>query len=832
MISVITLYAFQLIYVCQFHNAINAFMLPQTSRRRRLFGKFSSWLKNAVTDITSTTIDVPIGDPVGSGSYGTVHRSENPNWICKRAWTKQELEANGSTRTEERCKHYFQVELHCFRKMPPCKYISHYLDTRLGNDGQEWMVFEMLTDKDGDKPAMSLEDVLEVDWQRQHGDFREEHHLLQLQDALGLDHEASFGDTLDIVLQSLLEAISFIHSQGIVHRDLKPANLLVSGKEHCMVVIDFGSAADMEPISQMFPFGKRRIGLEDDSVAISPIYAAPELYVKPDRAPFAFDVYSLAMIFCQLLFNYLDIRTDAAFLQQLKDVHYNLDSWLSRELSSKVRPAGLEEALRYLQERPGLWGVLTRMVQADPERRISSKDALIAVNFILGKESNTVTLDDGYFFESVLRTIDECEVPDEKVNFVTPRPLHFVASFQRGEPLGLLLSEAGDDLEIEPEFLNQWKVTTANAKPGDVFVMGIVPNSQASEIGIFEIGDQLDAVGNIPVMSGGFERAVQLIQNQPKLANYVTLQFSRSSLRQSQSTNIPSNPETTHARIIDEGAWSSLGRRRVNEDSFVLHDIFDADKESLLAGVFDGHGGRAAAQTASQLMPSLFTKELSKASMTSRQALESAWEETCQTYRSGCDEMGECLAEYDEQDGILLASTGSQDLISGTTASVVSIHTNELTILNCGDSRTLQLDMEGNILFETVDHNPESEMERFQREIMSGLDYSLPECSFSQWRIPCGDMKYAVARSLEGSFATSKGIISTPDVTSLRPSPGTILIATDGLWEVCGAQEVAKVVTRMRDTGVDAGNVAKVLCSLAVQKGSSDNVSVVIIYLT
>lgn len=67
-----------------------------------------------------------------------------------------------------------------------------------------------------------------------------------------------------------------------------------------------------------FSFRKKRIGLEDEEVTIPPIYAAPELFVKLDRAPFAFEVFSAALIYCQVLFNYLDIRTDAALRQQIQ----------------------------------------------------------------------------------------------------------------------------------------------------------------------------------------------------------------------------------------------------------------------------------------------------------------------------------------------------------------------------------------------------------------------------------------------------------------------------------------------------------------------------------
>ena len=153
-----------------------------------------------------------------------------------------------------------------------------------------------------------------------------------------------------------------------------------------LVLIDFGSAADLDPTG---PFGfKKRVGLDDDSiVALSPIYAAPEQFVKVDRYvtwkgmeknplqlviliqplshsfdylngvprnPLRFDVFSAAMIFCQLLFNLLDERADAAFRQQLQESNYDLDTWLARELSTTIRPVGLVDALLYLDERRGM----------------------------------------------------------------------------------------------------------------------------------------------------------------------------------------------------------------------------------------------------------------------------------------------------------------------------------------------------------------------------------------------------------------------------------------------------------------------------------------------
>ena len=84
--------------------------------------------------------------------------------------------------------------------------------------------------------------------------------------------------------------------------------------------------------------------------------------------------------------------------------------------------------------------------------------------------------------------------------------------------------------------------------------------------------------------------------------------------------------------------------------------------------------------------------------------------------------------------------------IAGTTATMVAISmnpqgTNDLTILNCGDSRTLVVgeptgDAGSNsyVVFETRDHSPDDELEieRLQRGQELGLDYSIPICSIDE----------------------------------------------------------------------------------------------------
>ena len=540
---------------------------------------------------SSSTASVLVDGPlVGRGSYGRVHLCTigDETVIGKRAYVLEELTNSTALKDPhhrlKRCEYYFHVERHCFEKMAPHPQIPNYRGVMKDKRGNAWMTFDPI-ESHSNKCAPTLQQVMEADWQAQH-ESSNSHHLSKLEEALELTN-ASFGETLDRVIESLLEVLTFIHSQRIVHRDVKPGNLIIA--QHKLHLIDFGSAAAMDPQRHGL-WGETRVGLENDKlVACSPVYSAPELFIRHDRAPYQFDVFSAALIICQLLFNYLDERTDAGFHQQLEDAEWDLDLWLSRELGSKVRPAGLEEALEYLSARRGLWRLLGDMLRRDPEQRVSSQEALKRWKFL---QSSKAT--DGPFFESVVALMDQCEVA---LSPTVQRPLHFVATFRRNVPLGLVLSEANTEEEDDGDApsSSEWIEATADAEPGEVFVQGILPNSQADQMGIFEVGDRLQGVGDLPLGNRGFERVVEMVRHiviclrcekvcdlnghlfpqleqQPKSAKYVRLHFDRRAARKSPLTDSTFGPN--RARVVAQGAWSSTGRRKAQEDMFGMSFSF------------------------------------------------------------------------------------------------------------------------------------------------------------------------------------------------------------------------------------------------------------------
>ena len=532
----------------------------------------SRWFRQSSSAIFAVDTDastVQVGDQIGKGSYGIVHvcSRENKEWIGKRPLTTEELDTETGDLKDKvrRCEYYWKVEEHCYEKLGEHPQLPFFKGAFQDEEGRSWMLFEKIDstlEGKESKPAPSLADLMKLDHEKQH-DNDHDNHLYYLQKALALKEGAGLGQVLDVFMEQLLTILAYIHSKNVVSRDLKPGNLLISKNVY---LIDFGSAADLDP-SPGGIFKKTRVGIEEENrVAISPIYTAPELFIDIRNNPQNFDVFSAALIYCQLLFNFLDERTDAGFHQQLASCKWDLDIWLEQELASKVRPKGLEEALEVFADRPGLWRLLKEMYREKSWDRISSEDALKRFQDILaGKQVG----EDGPYFVSVLETFEMCEVLYEKVS----RPLHFLATFKRNTPLGIVLAEKDsgdeDDEDYDPESQRMWVEATRDALPGQVFVKDIIEGSQSAELGILEIGDQLQGVGEIPVAGRGFEKVVELLGKQPPSSKYVTLHFDRKkkprsddiSQRQTKAVENPIVPE-------DYGVWSARGRRQSQEDRF------------------------------------------------------------------------------------------------------------------------------------------------------------------------------------------------------------------------------------------------------------------------
>ncbi len=96
------------------------------------------------------------------------------------------------------------------------------------------------------------------------------------------------------VVPRICEALQYAHDQGVLHRDIKPENILLDARGHAKIV-DFGIAklVGEESPDRGLTLSGSRLG--------TPTYMAPEQIEDPSSVDHRADIYSLGVVFYELL---------------------------------------------------------------------------------------------------------------------------------------------------------------------------------------------------------------------------------------------------------------------------------------------------------------------------------------------------------------------------------------------------------------------------------------------------------------------------------------------------------------------------------------------------
>ena len=135
------------------------------------------------------------------------------------------------------------------------------------------------------------------------------------------------------IVPALCDALQFAHDRGIVHRDIKPDNLLLDQAGR-LKVADFGIAKMLGAVNGQGQAGEPRSTDNVTQTAVgTPGYSAPEQKTDPQRVDHRADIYSLGVVFYELLTGELpgkkieppskkvqiDVRLDEVVLRALEN---------------------------------------------------------------------------------------------------------------------------------------------------------------------------------------------------------------------------------------------------------------------------------------------------------------------------------------------------------------------------------------------------------------------------------------------------------------------------------------------------------------------------------
>ncbi|KAL5255588.1 hypothetical protein ACHWQZ_G010977 [Mnemiopsis leidyi] len=257
---------------------------------------------------------------------------------------------------------------------------------------------------------------------------------------------------------------------------------------------------------------------------------------------------------------------------------------------------------------------------------------------------------------------------------------------------------------------------------------------------------------------------------------------------------------------IFAGACADQNRRKKMEDRHIcipnLNNLLQLEgKRVSYHAVYDGHGGIDAVQYTLQHLHLNIAKS-------THYLLEPA----------RAIEEGFILTDKN-----FVQKANRENLRSGTTSVVIMITSTHLHVGWVGDSQAILARNSTHIDIMTP-HKPDREDEKKRIEDLGGC-----VVWFGAWRV---NGTLSVSRAI-GDASHKPYVSGQPDVKSLLLD-GTedfVVIACDGLWDVIPPWEAVElVVDYVKDFGVDADATAKHLVTQAVDRGSQDNVTVIIVF--
>lgn len=254
--------------------------------------------------------------------------------------------------------------------------------------------------------------------------------------------------------------------------------------------------------------------------------------------------------------------------------------------------------------------------------------------------------------------------------------------------------------------------------------------------------------------------------------------------------------------------YAIQGRREHMEDRFsVLTDSVNRSHPSIF-GIYDGHGGEAAAEYLKTHLPEVLRQQL--------QSYEKEKENSILSYPTILEQQ---ILNVDKE---MLEKLSISYDEAGTTCLVALLSDKELIVANVGDSRGVLCDKDGNAIPLSHDHKPYQLKERKRIKKAGGF------ISFNgSWRVQ-GIL--AMSRSL-GDYPLKKlnVVIPDPDVLTFdldKTQPEFMILASDGLWDAFSNEEAVRFIRERLD---EPHFGAKSIVLQAFYRGCPDNITVMVV---
>jgi len=267
---------------------------------------------------------------------------------------------------------------------------------------------------------------------------------------------------------------------------------------------------------------------------------------------------------------------------------------------------------------------------------------------------------------------------------------------------------------------------------------------------------------------------------------------------------------------LSSGSWQTAGMRGADkmEDRHFVSNLEGENGELIgaICCVLDGHGGSDVAEYASN-------------------ALQSKLLDAYVSSQGNFDTLnGLVQSSFEDVDKEAKKNVSNYNMC-GSTALAMFTFQGKMLLANAGDCRAVlgrfnKTTNEYNAIRLTNDHNASDNLQEQQRILKSGG--SLQTTKDGKKRVN-GILQ--VTRAFGDGRVKHVGVTATPEISTLeldKENDHFIILATDGVWDIFDDQQAVQIV---RNTAKQPYLAAKRLGSEALGKGSTDNITVVVIFL-
>ena len=265
--------------------------------------------------------------------------------------------------------------------------------------------------------------------------------------------------------------------------------------------------------------------------------------------------------------------------------------------------------------------------------------------------------------------------------------------------------------------------------------------------------------------------------------------FQRKKQKSKTINNISISPKFNHCEYLEQNPDFC----DYMEDYILSINHFDQEKFCHLFCVFDGHNGNTTAKLCVNKFPKIFSNCLKENPYNYELAIKNSF-----------DIMDK---EIEKKNVIEVGNTGT----------IVFINNNLLYCANIGDSNCCLIGKKNEFI--TTEDKCTDDKEKIRIEKLGGqiIDDRL-------------DGKLAITRSFGDYDLKNKGLICEPHITKkfIDNSLNYCILASDGVWDSLNLDDISKI-TFENENNFD--NMAKVITQKAMQRGSEDDISCIVVDL-